>query len=324
MHIQRKEALDFDDMVAIATVGAHECLRSGITTIGDCSFSGAAAIAAAATGLRAIVYLEVFGRDASALERFHESHARIETVLSDRVAPRRLAARAVHLHDRDLPRLCRARPAPGDPFRRERRRARLARRRRGRLEPARRVPRTAARGDRDSPAGGRGPARPEPDGGPLRARRRRGDRAPGPARRRCRALPPLERLPRLRGRAARGAARGGSGRLDRDRQPRLDAVARPVRRAPQRRSSARGPAQGGPDALSAARRARARNARRRPRSRAGRPHRLARARKAGRSGRRSRLWTLRSIPWKILLRQPSSAALPTASQLLWWPANSAT
>ena len=85
LHIQRKAALDLDDMVAIATVGAHECLRSGITTVGDCSFSGAAATAAAATGLRAVVYLEVFGRDASALDRFHEAHARIEPVLSDRV-----------------------------------------------------------------------------------------------------------------------------------------------------------------------------------------------------------------------------------------------
>ena len=85
MHIQRKEALDLDDMVAIATVGAHECLRSGITTVGDCSFSGAAATAAATTGLRAVVYLEVFGRDASALDRFHEIRGRIEPVLSDRV-----------------------------------------------------------------------------------------------------------------------------------------------------------------------------------------------------------------------------------------------
>jgi cytosine/adenosine deaminase-related metal-dependent hydrolase len=85
MHIQRKAALDLDDMVAVATVGAHECLRSGITTVGDCSFSGAAATAAAATGLRAVVYLEVFGRDASALDRFHTAHARIEPVLSDRV-----------------------------------------------------------------------------------------------------------------------------------------------------------------------------------------------------------------------------------------------
>ncbi len=85
MHVRRKGALDLDDMSAIATIGAHECLRSGITTIGDCSFSGAAATAAATTGLRATVYLEVFGRGASALDRFHESHARIESALSDRV-----------------------------------------------------------------------------------------------------------------------------------------------------------------------------------------------------------------------------------------------
>jgi 5-methylthioadenosine/S-adenosylhomocysteine deaminase len=85
MHVQRKAKLDYDDMVAIATVGAHECLRSGITTIGDCSFSGAAAVGAAAAGLRATVYLEVFGRDASALDLFHASHARIEHLISDRI-----------------------------------------------------------------------------------------------------------------------------------------------------------------------------------------------------------------------------------------------
>ena len=85
MHIRRKQALDFDDMVAIATLGAHECLRSGVTTIGDCSFSGAAAVAAAQTGLRAIAYLEVFSSDGPGLARFHESRARIEHVLSERV-----------------------------------------------------------------------------------------------------------------------------------------------------------------------------------------------------------------------------------------------
>ncbi len=87
MHVQRKEALAFADMVAIATVGAHECLRSGVTTIGDCSFSGAAATAASATGLRAIVYLEVFGRDAAAVDRYHELHARVADAFGDRVVP---------------------------------------------------------------------------------------------------------------------------------------------------------------------------------------------------------------------------------------------
>ena len=72
-------------MRAIATDGAHECLRSGITTVGDCSFAGASAEAAAATGLRAIVYLEVFGRDATAMDRFAELRDRVEPVLSDRV-----------------------------------------------------------------------------------------------------------------------------------------------------------------------------------------------------------------------------------------------
>jgi cytosine/adenosine deaminase-related metal-dependent hydrolase len=85
MHISRKGALDLADMDAIARVGAQECLRSGVTTIGDCSFAGSAALAAAEMGLRAIVYLEVFGRDVSALDRFHELRERVEPHLSDRV-----------------------------------------------------------------------------------------------------------------------------------------------------------------------------------------------------------------------------------------------
>ncbi len=85
MHIQRKDMLDFDDMTAIATVGAHESLRSGVTTVGDCSFSGATALAAASSGLRAVVYLEVFNIGADPLDRFHEARARIEHAVSDRV-----------------------------------------------------------------------------------------------------------------------------------------------------------------------------------------------------------------------------------------------
>ena len=85
LHIRRKDALDPDDMRAIARVGAWECLRSGVTTIGDCSFVGAAAEAAAETGLTAIVFLEVFGKDATALGRFEENRERIEPVLSERV-----------------------------------------------------------------------------------------------------------------------------------------------------------------------------------------------------------------------------------------------
>jgi 5-methylthioadenosine/S-adenosylhomocysteine deaminase len=85
LHVARKRLLDLDEMRAIATEGAHACLRSGITTVGDCSFAGAAAEVAEATGLRAIVYLEVFGRDGTAMERFAELRDRVEPVLSDRV-----------------------------------------------------------------------------------------------------------------------------------------------------------------------------------------------------------------------------------------------
>jgi len=85
LHVARKRLLDHDEMRAIATDGARACLESGITTIGDCSFAGAAADAAALTGLRAIVYLEVFGRDGTAMARFAELRDRVEPVLSDRV-----------------------------------------------------------------------------------------------------------------------------------------------------------------------------------------------------------------------------------------------
>jgi 5-methylthioadenosine/S-adenosylhomocysteine deaminase len=85
LHVARKSLLDLDEMRAIATDGAQACLRSGVTTVGDCSFAGAAAEAAAETGLRAIVYLEVFGRDRTALDRFDELRARVEPALSDRV-----------------------------------------------------------------------------------------------------------------------------------------------------------------------------------------------------------------------------------------------
>ena len=86
LHTARKGRIGWDEFVAIARLGAAECLRSGITTVGDASFSGAAAPACAELGLRAIVYLEVFGRGLEQLEtRFEGNRARIEGALSDRV-----------------------------------------------------------------------------------------------------------------------------------------------------------------------------------------------------------------------------------------------
>jgi 5-methylthioadenosine/S-adenosylhomocysteine deaminase len=77
-HITRKALLGFEDMLALARAGVLESLASGVTTCADYSFSGAAALAAAETGLRAIVYLEVFGGDAADAERqFTEKRARV-------------------------------------------------------------------------------------------------------------------------------------------------------------------------------------------------------------------------------------------------------
>lgn len=85
MHIRRKQRLDVEDMTAIARLGAAECLRSGITTIGDASFSGAAVVAAAETGLRAIVHLEVFGGPGAIETSFLPAQARVTPWLSERV-----------------------------------------------------------------------------------------------------------------------------------------------------------------------------------------------------------------------------------------------
>ena len=85
-HVERKSRLTFGDTVDIARLGAAECLSSGITMVGDCSFSGAAALACAELGLRAIVYLEVFGADpATARERFEELREAAAPAFSERV-----------------------------------------------------------------------------------------------------------------------------------------------------------------------------------------------------------------------------------------------
>jgi 5-methylthioadenosine/S-adenosylhomocysteine deaminase len=59
-----------------------------VTAIGDCSYSGATAVACGDLGLRATVYLEVFGSDPSAgLEHFAEIKERVESSFTDRVRP---------------------------------------------------------------------------------------------------------------------------------------------------------------------------------------------------------------------------------------------
>ncbi len=86
LHIERKDRLAPGDHEAIARLGAAECLRNGVTTIADSSWSGAAAAACDELGLRAIVYLEVFGSDpAASLERFHALCERLAPHWSERI-----------------------------------------------------------------------------------------------------------------------------------------------------------------------------------------------------------------------------------------------
>jgi 5-methylthioadenosine/S-adenosylhomocysteine deaminase len=86
LHIERKARIDRADAVAIARLGAAQNLASGVTTLADCSFSGAAADACAELGLHALVYLEVFGADPeSAIARFEQLRETAEHALSSRV-----------------------------------------------------------------------------------------------------------------------------------------------------------------------------------------------------------------------------------------------
>ena len=86
LHVQRKARIALEDMEAIARLGVLDCLRSGVTAVGDCSFSGAAATACADLGLRGTIYLEVFGADATAIiERFEPMRDRLADVWSETV-----------------------------------------------------------------------------------------------------------------------------------------------------------------------------------------------------------------------------------------------
>lgn len=88
LHIQRKDRIGWDEYVDVAKLGAAQSLASGVTTVGDCSYSGATAVACAELGLRATVYLEVFGSDPPrALEHFAAIRDRAGDAFSERVRP---------------------------------------------------------------------------------------------------------------------------------------------------------------------------------------------------------------------------------------------
>jgi cytosine/adenosine deaminase-related metal-dependent hydrolase len=86
VHIERKARIGWEEMLASARLGAAQCLRSGITTVADYSFSAAGAAACAELGLRAIVYLEVFGAAPDAArDQLERKLERTDEHASDRV-----------------------------------------------------------------------------------------------------------------------------------------------------------------------------------------------------------------------------------------------
>ena len=83
-HIHRKRRLAPEHMRASAELGALQALHAGITTVGDASFSGDAAHAMVAAGLRGRVYLEVFGgaTDEEAAQQLDDTLARLDALPS--------------------------------------------------------------------------------------------------------------------------------------------------------------------------------------------------------------------------------------------------
>ncbi len=296
-------------MVAIARLGAAESLRSGITTVGDYSYAGAAAVACAELGLRAIVYLEVFGLDArEALTAWEQTRERAGDAFDGRVALG-VSPHAPYSCSEAVFEACAgAGRAARDPPLGEPRRDRVAPPRHRGAVAALMALRRAARGDRGRDPRAHRPARAGPARGPLRPGRPGRDRADRRARRPRRALPALERAARLRDRAAGRAAGRGRDRRHRHGQPRLGAVVRHVRRDP------RG---GRVRAGARAAHGRALGNRRRSSSRpSAAPARSASTRRSARSSRASAptspscRWRGRRTPrWRIPPRPSSSVAL---------------
>ncbi|MDX6563571.1 MAG: aminodeoxyfutalosine deaminase [Gaiellales bacterium] len=83
-HTRRTWRLGREGLDAMAALGAAECLRSGMTTVVDAAYSGAAVAACSAVGLRAIVAIEAFGGDdADAAEVVATLAGRIDALSAD-------------------------------------------------------------------------------------------------------------------------------------------------------------------------------------------------------------------------------------------------
>lgn len=97
-------------LAASAETGAAECALSGVTCVGDCSFSGVSARAIDAVGIRGVVYREIFGQSlgekhGDALRRLLDEASRTCDELSDRVMPG-ISPHSVYTSNRGLLELC--------------------------------------------------------------------------------------------------------------------------------------------------------------------------------------------------------------------------
>ena len=83
-HTKRTWRLGREGLDAMAALGAAECLRSGMTTVVDAAYSGAAVAAFSAAGLRAIVAIEAFGGDdADAADVAAKLAGRVDALAAD-------------------------------------------------------------------------------------------------------------------------------------------------------------------------------------------------------------------------------------------------
>lgn len=101
---------DYSLLLESATDGAVECARSGVTCVGDSTFSGAAVQAVESVGLRGVVYREAFGqsmgvaypeRFASLLQEVRRTQAQVSSRVTIGVSPH-----TVYTSNRGLLELC--------------------------------------------------------------------------------------------------------------------------------------------------------------------------------------------------------------------------
>lgn len=100
----------YETLVASAMLGAAQCACSGVTCLGDSSFSGAAADAIESLGLRGVVYYELFGQSMG--DNFVEAYGNKLDTTTDRQARASsrltigISPHTIYTSNRDVLKLC--------------------------------------------------------------------------------------------------------------------------------------------------------------------------------------------------------------------------